>query len=130
MLATLAPLEDCVGKLKNRALTNKKNHSYNISHKYCRKSYKGMKNYNQCCQIAHIFNQLVELSKNILPFKPAKTTIKHIWFCLCSFMIYGEIQIVYILTRKLITPKLSVFLVEKQLFLTSTLPDFNNLHCK
>lgn len=80
-------------KIEKQGFDQQKNHGYNISHKYCRKSYKGMKNYYQCCQIAHIFNQLVELSKNILPFKPAKTTIKHIWFCLCSFMIYGDIQI-------------------------------------
>lgn len=81
-------------KIEKQGFDQQKNHGYNISHKYCRKSYTGMKNFYQCCQIAHMINQLVELSKDFkerLSASKGKLTIKHMWFCLCAFMIYGDI---------------------------------------
>lgn len=82
-------------KIEKQGFDQQKNHGYNISHKYCRKSYTGMKNFYQCCQIAHMINQLVELTKefkNRLSNSKGKVTIKHIWFSLWAFMIYGDIQ--------------------------------------
>jgi len=87
-------------KIEKQGFDQQKNHGYNICHKYCRKSYQGMKNFYQCCQIAHLFNQLVELSKNITAFKSNKITIKHIWTSFIAFMFYGEICEKF-LTRKL-----------------------------
>lgn len=78
-------------KIEKQGFDQQKNHGYNICHKYCRKSYTGLKNFYQCCQIAHLFNQLMELSENFLSFKSAKITIKHIWNCFVAFMWYGDI---------------------------------------
>ena len=82
-------------KIEKQGFDQQKNHGYNISHKYCRKSYTGMKNFYQCCQIAHMINQLTELTKefkNRLSKSKGKLTIKHTWFRLWAFMIYGDIQ--------------------------------------
>lgn len=81
-------------KIEKQGFDQQKNHGYNISHKYCRKSYTGMKNFYQCCQIAHMINQLIELSRDFkqrLSGMKGKLTVKHIWFCLHAFMIYGDI---------------------------------------
>ncbi len=61
-------------KIEKQGFDQQKNHGYNIEHKYCRKSYTGMKNFYQCCQIAHIINQLVELNKNFKAVKVGKIT--------------------------------------------------------
>lgn len=80
-------------KIEKQGFDQQKNHGYNICHKYCRKSYLGMKNYYQCCQIAHMINQLVELEKNFdSNYKPGKITTKYLWFCLLSFMISGYVN--------------------------------------
>jgi len=79
-------------KIENEGFNQQKRHGYNISHKYCRKSYTGLKNFYQCCQIAHIFNQLLEKSKNFKEKVIKKLTIKHIWVCIWGFMIYGDIN--------------------------------------
>jgi hypothetical protein len=79
-------------KIEKQGFDRQKNHGYNIGHKYCRKSYIGLKNFYQCCQIAHLFNQLVELSKNFEKYVPAKKTVKHVWTCLWAFMLYGDIS--------------------------------------
>lgn len=81
-------------KIEKQGFDQQKNHGYKICHKYCRNSYTGMKNYYQCCQIAHMINQLVELEKNFeAQYTPGKVTIKHLWFCLLAFMIMGHVSI-------------------------------------
>lgn len=79
-------------KIEKQGFDQQKNHGYNISHKFCRKSYTGTKNYYQCCQIAHLFNQLVELTKDVEKLISKKVTIKHLWICLFGFMIYGDVS--------------------------------------
>lgn len=80
-------------KIEKQGFDQQKNHGYNICHKYCRKSYAGMKNYYQCCQIAHMINQMVELEKNFeAQYTPGKKTIKHLWLCLLAFMITGYVR--------------------------------------
>ena len=79
-------------KIEKQGFDQQKNHGYNICHKYCRKSYTGMKNFYQCCQIAHMINQLVEMTKNFVQAK-GKNTIKFLWEILRGFMLFGYISL-------------------------------------
>jgi hypothetical protein len=86
-------------KIENQGFDIQKNHGYNICHKYCQKSYNGLKNFYQCCQIAHMFNQLIELSKAIQALLVDKTSLAFLWEYLRWTMALGYInagQIEYI----------------------------------
>jgi len=76
-------------KIENEGFDRQKNHGYNIGHKYCRHSYRGMKNFYQCCQIAHMINQLVELTRDFQKRLTKKRSHMHLWIDLLAFMIYG-----------------------------------------
>ena len=78
-------------KIENEGFNTQKNHGYNLHHKYSRTSYLASKNYYQCLQIAHLINQLIELSKNFASLLKGKTTVKHLWKCLIGFFTYGLI---------------------------------------
>jgi hypothetical protein len=78
-------------KIEKQGFDQQKNHGYNICHKYCRKSYTGMKNFYQCCQIAHMINQLVEMTKNFVSAK-GKNTINFLCEILRGFMMFGYIS--------------------------------------
>lgn len=71
-------------KIEKQGFDQQKNHGYRISHKYCRKSLLGLKNFYQCCQIGHLLNQLVELSVSFRTNLTKKKTIKHLWRCLLA----------------------------------------------
>ena len=77
-------------KIENEGFNTQKNHGYNLQHKYSRSSYIASKNYYQCLQIAHLINQLVELSKNFAILLKGRS-IKHLWKCLIGFFTYGLI---------------------------------------
>jgi hypothetical protein len=79
-------------KIEKQGFDQQKNHGYNIEHKYCRTSYPGLKNFYQCCQIAHIINQLVELSKNFKAVCTAKMSIKFMWEMMRGFMIFSYLK--------------------------------------
>jgi hypothetical protein len=79
-------------KIENEGFDQQKNHGYNICHKYCRNSYRGMKNFYQCCQIAHMINQLVELTRDFQERLTKKKTHMHLWIELVAFMIYGHVS--------------------------------------
>ena len=49
-------------KIENEEFNDQKNGGYELGHKYARKSHNTLCNYYQCMQIAHIINQLNELS--------------------------------------------------------------------
>ncbi len=49
-------------KIENEGFNDQKNGGYNLGHKFARKSHETLCNYYQCLQIAHIINQLNELS--------------------------------------------------------------------
>lgn len=49
-------------KIENEGFNDQKNGGYNLCHKFARKSHETLSNYYQCLQIAHIINQLNELS--------------------------------------------------------------------
>lgn len=83
-------------KIEKQGFDQQKNHGYNIEHKYCRKSYRGMKNFYQCCQIAHIINQLVELNENFKAVNIKKISIKFMWEMMRGFMIFSYIRVLEI----------------------------------
>lgn len=78
-------------KIENEGFNTQKNHGYNLKHKYSRNNYTASKNYYQCLQIAHLINQLVELSQNFASLLKGKRTVKHLWKCLIGFFTYGLI---------------------------------------
>jgi hypothetical protein len=79
-------------KIENEGFDRQKNHGYNIGHKYCRNSYRGMKNFYQCCQIAHMINQLVELTRDFQKRLTKKRSHKYLWIDGWAFMIYGHVS--------------------------------------
>lgn len=79
-------------KIENEGFDVQKNHGYNLSHKYSRTSLKAAKNYYQCLQIAHLINQLVELSAKCRELLAGKYTVCHLWKCLIGFMTYLSIN--------------------------------------
>jgi len=87
-------------KIEKQGFDQQKNHGYNICHKYCRKSYTGLKNFYQCCQIAHMMNQLLELTKTFVEMLTNKITISFIWFCMKAFMSFGLIDDALVKTIK------------------------------
>jgi hypothetical protein len=66
-------------KIENEGFDSQKNHGYGLNHKYSRVSMTAAKNYYQCMQIAHMINQLFELSSLFKPFLKGKMTIIHLW---------------------------------------------------
>ena len=80
-------------KIENEGFNTQKNLGYNLKHKYSRTSYLATKNYYQCLQIAHLTNQLLELSSQFKELLKGKTTIKHLWKCMIGFLIFGDVNI-------------------------------------
>lgn len=67
-------------KIENEGFNIQKNHQYNLEHKYSRVSFLAVKNYYQCLQIAHLINQLVEHSTEIVKLRDdLKFTLKYLW---------------------------------------------------
>jgi len=75
-------------KIENEGFDIQKNHGYELGHKYSRVSVTATKNYYQCMQIAHLINQLFELSQLFMPLMTGKMTVKHLWECML-----GEIRV-------------------------------------
>ena len=82
--------------IEQQGFDQQKNHGYSIEHKYCRKSYLGLKNFYQCCQIAHLINQLVELNKDYKAKLCSKMTTMFMWELMRAFLIFGYISSVEI----------------------------------
>jgi hypothetical protein len=78
-------------KIENEGFNTQKNLGYGLGHKYSRVSWLAMKNYYQCLQIAHLINQLVELSTRCQEILGGKITVKHLWKCMLGFLIYQHI---------------------------------------
>lgn len=78
-------------KIENEAFNIQKNHGYHLQHKFSRVSFNAMQNYYQCLQIAHLINQLMELSNRFKSFvASSKNTLKFLWKCLFTFLIAEE----------------------------------------
>ena len=71
-------------KIENEGFDIQKHHGYNLGHKYSRVSMQAMKNYYQCMQIAHMINQLFELSPLFKEFLTGKMTVVYLWNCMVS----------------------------------------------
>ncbi len=76
-------------KIENGGFDIRKNHGYELGHKYSRVSVTATKNYYQCMQIAHMINQLYELSSLFMPLMIGKMTVKHLWECML-----GELRVI------------------------------------
>jgi hypothetical protein len=80
-------------KIENEGFNCQKNLDYELQHKFSRSNLTATKNYYQCVQIAHILNQLLELS-HIMKEKidEWKTTFKHCWKCLWGVMVNATLD--------------------------------------
>ena len=85
-------------KIENEGFNAQKCGDYELEHKYCRKSYNGMKNYYTLLQIAHAINQLIEkgkLIKEILKRRP-KESVHNLWENLRGYMVFVKPEIIYV----------------------------------
>ncbi len=69
-------------KIENEGFDVQKHHGYGLGHQFSRSSMLAMKNYYQLMQIAHLFNQLFELSSLLAEVRRSKESLTHIWKCL------------------------------------------------
>lgn len=79
-------------KIENEGFNTQKNLGYRLQHKYSRVSYNGMKNYVCLMQIAHMLNQLYELSSLAKPLLTKKITIKYLWKRMLSALLEGAVS--------------------------------------
>jgi hypothetical protein len=75
-------------KIENEGFNAQKNLGYEMEHKFSRKSYTAMQNYYQVLQIAHMINQLVERSKQIVDIltEHSKQTIVDLWKKMLAYL--------------------------------------------
>jgi hypothetical protein len=69
-------------KIENEGFDVQKHHGYGLGHQFSRCSMVAMKNYYQLMQIAHMINQLFELSSLLAEVRGSKESLAHIWLCL------------------------------------------------
>jgi hypothetical protein len=74
-------------KIENEGFDIQKHHGYGLGHQFSRCSMLAMKNYYQLMQIAHLLNQLFELSSVLADVRRTKESLNHIWQC-----VLGEIR--------------------------------------
>lgn len=75
-------------KIENEGNNTQKNQGYALEHKFSRKSYIAMQNYYQLLQIAHMINQLVQTSKQVVELikEHSKQTIAVLWKKLIAYL--------------------------------------------
>ncbi len=71
-------------KIENEGFDIQKHHGYGLGHQFSRRSMLAMKNYDQLMQIAHMMNQLFELSSLLTEVRRSKESLVHIWKCLAG----------------------------------------------
>ncbi|MCP4943712.1 MAG: hypothetical protein GY924_17285 [Planctomycetaceae bacterium] len=74
-------------KIEHEGFDIQKHHGYGLGHQFSRCSMQAMKHYDQLMQIAHLCNQLFELSSVLADVRRTKESLEHIWEC-----ILGEIR--------------------------------------
>ena len=79
-------------KIENEGFNAQKNLGYELEHKFSRVSYFAMQNYYQLLQIAHMINQLVERSKEVIEImmEHSKQTIVDLWKKMIAYLIIFE----------------------------------------
>lgn len=75
-------------KIENEGFNTQKNLGYELEHKFSRVSYTAMQNYYQLLQIAHMVNQFVEKSADIIELlgEDSKQTLKALWKELMTYL--------------------------------------------
>ena len=75
-------------KIENEGFNAQKNLGYGLEHKYSLVSYTAMQNYYQMLQLAHMINQFVEKSVDLIELlkEHSKQTLVDLWKDLCTFM--------------------------------------------
>lgn len=75
-------------KIENEGFNSQKNLGYGLEHKFSRTSYIAMQNYYQLLQIAHMINQLVEQSKQVIEIlkEHSKQTTVDLWKKLIAYL--------------------------------------------
>jgi hypothetical protein len=75
-------------KIENEGFNTQKNLGYELEHKFSRVSYTAMQNYYQMLQIAHVINQLVEKSADLVRLlnEHSMQTIKALWKELITYL--------------------------------------------
>jgi hypothetical protein len=75
-------------KIENEGINTQKNLGYALEHKFSRKSYPAMQNYYQLLQIAHMINQLVERTKQVIELikEHSKQTVVDLWKKLIAYI--------------------------------------------
>jgi hypothetical protein len=75
-------------KIENEGFNAQKNLGYEMGHKFSRKSYTAMQNYYHVLQIAHMINQLVERSKQVVDIltEHSKPTIVDLWKKMLAYL--------------------------------------------
>jgi len=81
-------------KIENEGFNSQKNQGYGLEHKYSRISFIAMQNYYQILQIAHLINQLVERSKQVVALleEYSKQTIVDLWKKLRAYLIFSQYE--------------------------------------
>ena len=71
-----------------------KEYGYNLGHKYSRVSFNAFKNYYQCMMLAHMINQFVKKSTEIVQMLTlhSKNTIINLWKRLLAYFTEVEID--------------------------------------
>ncbi len=75
-------------KIENEGFNSQKNLGYALEHKFSRKSFIAMQNYYQLMQIAHMINQLVERSNQVVEIlqEHSKQTIVDLWKKMMAYL--------------------------------------------
>ena len=81
-------------KIENEGFNSQKNLGYELEHKFSRVSFIAMQNYYQLLQIAHIINQLVERSKQVVALltEHSKQTIVDLWRKMTAYLIFSHAE--------------------------------------
>lgn len=79
-------------KIENEGFNTQKNLGYALEHKYSRVSFTALQNYYLILQIAHMINQLVERSKQVVELlkEHTKQTIVNLWKKLNAYLIIPQ----------------------------------------
>ena len=81
-------------KIENEGFNTQKNLGYDLEHKYSRVSYTAMQNYYQLLQIAHMINQFVERSKEVIELflERSKQTMIDLWKKLIAYLLMSQCE--------------------------------------
>jgi hypothetical protein len=71
-------------KIENEGFNIQKHHGYGLGHQFSRKSMQAMENYYHLMQMAHLINQLFELSTFCMSVRRSKESMKHFWEALAG----------------------------------------------